>query len=356
MRLSTLGRRLVLTGTILLAGTAGTAVAQDESQPCNPDGQPFAYGDVLAGCTIEVPADLDTFTFEGSAGEDVTLIITKILGSPFSSQCLELRTPSNAILIASTCGTARYDVVLTESGTHQVFVREQSAGTITFNLSIERLFPLRGPTPVAAGDVLAGQEMNPIADLDTFSYNAAAGDILRIIVTKTAGSPFSAQCTEIRGPDNSSFMSMLCGNIDVALPPAPASGTYQIIVTSQGHNDTVTYNMSLTCVSGACPAPPPTCLANPSYASGTLTLNFTVDTPEPVEWHVALLAAGSVFTLWKVPLPVIDDPASFALPIPGFPSIGTIGLLSTFTGPSGLTCSDLKTVNTAPSAPDFRNR
>jgi hypothetical protein len=348
MRLSILGRRLLLLGTILLAGPAGTAVAQDESQPCNPDGQPIAFGDVLAGCTIEVSADLDTFTFEGSIGQDVTLIVTKTSGSPFSSQCVQVLAP-NLLEIANSCGNVRFDRVLPQSGTYQILIREQSAGTLTFNLSLERLFPLRSPTAVGPGDTIAGRDIAPIADLDAFSFNAAAGDINRVIVTKTAGSPFSAQCTEIRGPDNSSFMSMLCGNIDVTLPPAPLAGSYQIILTAQGNSGIVTYNMSLTCVSGACPAPPPTCLVNPSHAGTTLTLNFTLDTPQPVEWHVAVVAFGSVFTLWKVPLPAIADPADFTLPIPGFPMIGTIGFLSTFTASSGLTCTDLKTVNTGPT-------
>ena len=73
-------------------------------------------------------------------------------------------------------------------------------------------------------------------------------------------------------------------------------------------------------------------------------LDFTIGTPEPAEWHLAMLAVGSTFTLWKAQLPVVEPPASFSVPIPSFPSIGTTGFLSTYTAESPLTCTDLKLV------------
>ena len=51
---------------LLCAGMGQRAFAEDESKPCNPDGQVLAYGDVLAGCTIEVITDLDAFQFTTS--------------------------------------------------------------------------------------------------------------------------------------------------------------------------------------------------------------------------------------------------------------------------------------------------
>jgi hypothetical protein len=186
-------------------------------------------------------------------------------------------------------------------------VTEQSNNqTYTFNLSIERLFPLRSPTPIAPDQVIAGVQIEPVADLDTFQFNASVGDEFRIILTS---------------------------------------------VTEQANNQTFTYSVSLTCVSGACPDPPPVCLVNPSYAGNTMTLDFTVGTPEPAQWHLAMLAIGNTYTLWKLEVPVLEPPVSASLPIPGFPGLGTIAFLSTFTDPSGLVCTDLKTVDTGPMSP-----
>jgi hypothetical protein len=65
---------------------------------------------------------------------------------------------------------------------------------------------------------------------------------------------------------------------------------------------------------------------------------------------VALLAFSNVYTLFKVALPAVEPPASSELPIPGFPSLGTIGVLSTFTSAGGLICTHLETVDTGPIA------
>ena len=90
------------------------------------------------------------------------------------------------------------------------------------------------------------------------------------------------------------------------------------------------------------------CIADPQYAGTTLTLNVTVGTSAPTNWHVALLAFNNVFTLFKVALPAIEPAFSSPVPIPGFPSLGTIGVLSTFTSAGGLICTHLETVDTGP--------
>ena len=88
------------------------------------------------------------------------------------------------------------------------------------------------------------------------------------------------------------------------------------------------------------------CLVDPSYAGTTLTLNFTLSTSQPTQWHVALLASGNVTTFWKVQLPTVEPVATFNLPISNFPHLGTVGFLSTFTGSRGLECTSLRTVDT----------
>ena len=335
--LSHLGRALLFSGVLLLSGMVTPAMAEDETQACNQDGQALVYGDVLAGCNIEVVADLDIFTFVGSAGEDPRIVITRTVGSGL--QCAELRAPDNSIVVANVCGGLSLDPgPLPLSGIYQILVTEQANNQIyTFNISIERLFPLRSPTTIAFDQIIAGREILPIADIDTFKFNATAGDEVRIILTRTVGS--GLQCIELRAPDNSVVVPLTCAGIDLNPGALPLTGVYQIIVTEQANNQTFTYSLSLTCVSGECPDPPPVCLVNPSFTGNTLTLDLAVGSPQPTEWHVAMLAIGSTFTLWKVALPVIDPAVTASLPVAGFPALGMIGFLSTFTDDSGLVCT-----------------
>jgi hypothetical protein len=240
-----LGRALATAGAILLSAMAAPASAQNESQPCNANGQAVAYGDVLAGCTIEVVADLDTFTFNAVPGEVLRLVLTRTGGSSIFL-CTEIRGPNNTIFLPMTCGN--FDRVLepvSVAGIYQVVVSEQgNDGTLLFNLSLERLFPLRAAVPVAPGDVLTGLEINPVADLDTFTFNAAPGDVLRLILTRTGGSSIFL-CTEIRGPNNTIFLPMTCGNFDRVLEPVSVAGIYQVVVSEQGNDGTLLFNLSL---------------------------------------------------------------------------------------------------------------
>ena len=354
--LSTLGRVLVFAGAILLGGMARPAAAEDETQACNANGQAVAYGNVLGNCTIEAPGDLDIFTFVAAAGEISTVIATETGGTSFTAVCLEVRAPDNSLIAGPTCGnsTVRFEIgPLPLPGVYQIIATEGgNDGAIGFNLSLERMSPPRAPTSIGPAETITGRQILPVTDLDTFSFNANVADQFRLIITESAGTSFTAVCVEVRGPGNTIVVATTCNNVslDLTLPPAAAAGAYQIIVTEAGDDGAIAYNLSLNCLSGTCPARPPVCLVDPSFAGNTLTLDFTISTPEPAEWHVAMLAVGSTFTLWKIPLPVVETAVSFSVPIPGFPSLDTIGFLSTYTTESGLVCTDLKRVDTGPMA------
>ena len=64
-----------------------------------------------------------------------------------------------------------------------------------------------------------------------------------------------------------------------------------------------------------------------SYDAGTLSLVYTLGTPEAATWvnYLVLTSPGvQVIPLWSVPLPVIDPPVSFPVAFP-FPSLGIVG-------------------------------
>jgi hypothetical protein len=85
-----------------------------------------------------------------------------------------------------------------------------------------------------------------------------------------------------------------------------------------------------------------------SYAdsTSTLTMGFEIGTPVPVTWNVWMSLGTGMFPFWSLGIPVVQPPVSFALPIPGFPRVGTIGFVQTLTGPGGIVCSDAKLVPT----------
>jgi uncharacterized repeat protein (TIGR03803 family) len=80
--------------------------------------------------------------------------------------------------------------------------------------------------------------------------------------------------------------------------------------------------------------------------NGTLDIGFTLKTPAPASWSAWIEIAGTFYTLWSsVALPVISPAVFVDLPIPGFPPVGQVFVLTTLTSASG-SCVDWKTVTT----------
>ena len=82
-----------------------------------------------------------------------------------------------------------------------------------------------------------------------------------------------------------------------------------------------------------------------TFGAGTLTMDFLLGTTDPVIWSTWLIAGNIAVPLWSVPLPAF--PATpFSLPIPGFPGLGVIGVLTTFGTADGIFCWDFAIVDT----------
>ena len=86
-----------------------------------------------------------------------------------------------------------------------------------------------------------------------------------------------------------------------------------------------------------------------SFADGLLSLDFNLGTLEPMTWNVWLTSQSETINLVLASLPVIDPPIPFDLTLPFFPSVGTIGILTTLTTPEGgIICSEFVLVDTGP--------
>jgi hypothetical protein len=87
-----------------------------------------------------------------------------------------------------------------------------------------------------------------------------------------------------------------------------------------------------------------------SFIDGFLTLEFDLGTQEPATWNVWLTSQSEIINLVSAPLSMIDPPIPVHLTLPFFPSLGTIGILTTLTTPeAGIICSEFVLVDTGPS-------
>ena len=67
----------------------------------------------------------------------------------------------------------------------------------------------------------------------------------------------------------------------------------------------------------------------------------------PGTWNTWLVAQNTPFNLWSAPVPAINPAMSFTIPIPNFPNLGTVYVVTSLTNTT-TTCSDVKAVNTNP--------
>ena len=88
---------------------------------------------------------------------------------------------------------------------------------------------------------------------------------------------------------------------------------------------------------------------NLTYTNNNLNINIDVGTSEAAGWNLWLSFMNEMIPLVSgVGLPALDPPISIPIQIPGFPSLGNIGVLTTLITADGITCSDWDTVDTGP--------
>lgn len=98
-----------------------------------------------------------------------------------------------------------------------------------------------------------------------------------------------------------------------------------------------------------------------SYVEDTLNIDFLLGAGQPAFWNVWLVAPTTAVRLWSAPIPVINPAEPFPVPIPGFPAIGKVGVLTWLADLDGIKCWTFATVNTGkppgaiPSAEELRN-
>jgi hypothetical protein len=103
-----------------------------------------------------------------------------------------------------------------------------------------------------------------------------------------------------------------------------------------------------------------------SYEGGILTMDFEVGTLEPADWEVWVIWKGvsvHIVSIWWIPLPAIDPPATPSLSVPFrsfVPRGETMGFLTILSTIAGVTCWDFDTIDigtsssSAPSAQELR--
>lgn len=302
---------LLITGFVLcpfaMAAQSESPVACVEgSEPLN-----LVYGDHTTGCEINPVLDLDRFTFDATDGDDVRIILRTFANRP--DPRLEVRDPDGVVISDTFCGTTTsfpctlsVPLSLVKTGEYSVAVSDQSSsGTGTYTLQIEKVPPVV-QAPGIAYDSPVSDEVDPVTDLDFFTFEANSGTDIRIVVRSFANRPDPR--LEVWDPNGDQVINTFCGTTTsfpctISEDLSPISGTYLVAISDATNSGTGDYDITIQCLFGDCP-PPPTraeCdiqMSQQTYIDGETaradSILFTNMTGAAVsvEWKIWLIVPG----------------------------------------------------------------
>lgn len=223
----------VLLLLILMAINLSQAVAG--SQPAsNSDTCPLAltFGETVH-CSIDVAGETDSFSFSGTAGDQIRVRVVETSGSLSAFQ--EIIRPDGT----SLCGTVVGEMtcLLDGNGNHTILVNDFGGTDVgAYSLYLQRLNSPAGCRGIDFGALPATGSIDEAAANDCFTFMMMAGDRVRGRVVETAGSISAFQ--EIIRPDGTTFCGTIVGEQTCL---ADADGTYTILIKDFGGTSTGDY-------------------------------------------------------------------------------------------------------------------
>ena len=339
---------ILFLATGLLANTSLMAEQSESPVACNEGSEPVSlvYADHTTGCEVSPATDLDTFLFDGVAGEQIR--ISLLSKDYYFDPRLEIRDPGGAVIHDEACSgggspticsfiveiplplTGTYFIAISDSGTNE-------PGRYEFNL--ERIPPL-ALTSEIVDDVAIDDRIAPATDMDSFLFQANAGTDIRVSVLSK--DYYFDPRLEIRDPDGVVIHDEACSGggspticsftVDLSLT---LTGNYVVSISDSGVNEAGRYQVQTQCLSPTgCPGPAPRagCAIDMSQAVYIDGETITADAFRIVNLNTAPLALE-----WKVWLVIPNLPpislinlgadGSFALPSGTDVDLGPLPLL-----------------------------
>jgi len=158
-----------------------------------------AIGDTVSGEQIELPGDIDEFTFSGTAGEEINAFFQAEDGSQGTWLQLDVLQSGGTVLHSvQSVGTdtslfrqATGAFVLPSTGTYRIRVQappqyqDHSRGPYRFFLYRINRAPEHAPATLALGDSITGETIDLPGDIDEFTFRAPQTTLAGFALART---------------------------------------------------------------------------------------------------------------------------------------------------------------------------
>jgi hypothetical protein len=208
-----------------------------------------AYDSFTDSMSVSPYGDIDGYVFEGNAGDSVIIQIHRFSGVFYPR--LELFAPNDSLVKAiSGIGSHQkiVDYSLPYSGTYTVFARDNDGSkTGDYWLTLQCRQQVKANAAAIAYDGLKDSvSISPYGDMDAYTFDGSAGDLVIIRVHRTSGVFYPR--LELFAP-NDSLAQVTDGGttgeiVDYALP---YSGAYTVFASDSAGDKTGGYLLTLQC-------------------------------------------------------------------------------------------------------------
>jgi len=340
---------------LVLVPQAALAQAHVADCPSEPQtGVAIASGDTYVGanCILYTPGDIDGYTFSGKVG-DTWQFVLGYQGGP-TNVCLTVYDPNFAIIIPQTCTNSDGIVILktlVTAGSYSIDVTEPTGSgqaVDAYAMSLERINPTPPDAQTIKLSTVVDGSIAP-TEQNAFTFSGSTTGNYQVTLTYTGGAINA--CVYLYAPGsivaNGSSGCTNSNSYTFDFTPSQ-NGTYMLLINGQGNDASDTYNLEVTCLNNGCQpiSPPCTMKDAATYASGTLTMNFTVGNNVATTWNIWLSSQNTITTLYSAAQPKTVPPVNITKTASVSPA-GEVGILSTLTTPTkGIFCSSYVQVNT----------
>jgi len=256
-------RTITIAGLALVASLAAPTRGQqiEDTLACAEPAEPqlIAYGQSTS-CVISPATDIDTYQFLGTAGEDVRFVVRT--WDAWDDPRIEVYDPNGMELVDQSCSggsggcTFMVPLTLPLTGTYTILMSDAGSNdAMNYALHLERIPPTFAPPSIPYNGTV-GDDISPSTDHDYWTFEGVAGSTVRLTVLVTTA--WDDPRLELRAPDGTIVENATCSggsggcsfSRDVLLTQ---SGTYVVIMSDAGYEDTLPYQITLNCLLANCP-------------------------------------------------------------------------------------------------------
>ena len=198
--------------------------------------------------SISPVGDIDGYSFSGTAGQHISVRV--IPGTDYVAPRIDLISPSGTVDTAYAIYRGQANILdypLKSTGTYTILVSENEGDAkLSYSFSLQCREHLMETATAIDFDTEINDSISPVGDIDGFSFEGTAGDLLTIhVIPGTDYVNAKIELLDTEGMIDTS-KSVYRGQVSLVDYPLKSTGIYRVLVSEFEGDARFSYSLSLT--------------------------------------------------------------------------------------------------------------